>query len=52
MTIEGNPSDPQTQVTIMSDETEITTTVEKIDKLPEPYRKIVRKDLDDAPEGR
>lgn len=48
ITIEGNPADPQTQVTVKSDETEITTTVEKIDKLPEPYRKMARKDLDSA----
>jgi hypothetical protein len=46
--IEGNPADPQTQVTILSEETEISTTVEKIDKLPEPYRKMARKDLDSA----
>ncbi|NLH17324.1 MAG: PDZ domain-containing protein [Phycisphaerae bacterium] len=48
ITIEGNPSDPQTQITVKSDETEIITTVEKIDKMPEPYRKMARKDLDSA----
>ncbi len=46
--IEGDPADPQTQVTILSEETEISTTVEKIDKLPEPYRKLARKDLESA----
>lgn len=48
VTIEGSPSDPQTQVTVKSDETEISTTVEKIDKLPEPYRKMAKQDLDSA----
>ncbi len=46
--IEGSPSDPQTEITIKFDETEISTTVEKIDKLPEPYRKMAKKDLDSA----
>ena len=44
VTIEGSPADPQTQITVKSDETEISTTVEKIDKLPEPYRQ-------DGPQG-
>ncbi len=48
VTIEGSPADPQTQVTVKSDETEISTTVEKIDKLPEPFRKIAKQDLDSA----
>jgi hypothetical protein len=48
VTIEGSPADPQTQITVKSDETEISTTVEKIDKLPEPFRKMARKDLDSA----
>lgn len=48
VTIEGSPSDPQTQITVKSDETEFSTTVEKIDKLPEPYNKMARKDLDSA----
>jgi membrane-associated protease RseP (regulator of RpoE activity) len=48
VTIEGNPADPQTQITIKSSDTELTTTVEKIDKLPAPYNKMARKDLDSA----
>ena len=48
VTIEGSPSDPQTQITVKSDETEISTAIEKIDTLPEPYRKTARKDLDSA----
>jgi membrane-associated protease RseP (regulator of RpoE activity) len=48
VTIEGSPADPQTQVTVKSDETEISTTVEKINKLPEPFRKMAQKDLDSA----
>jgi membrane-associated protease RseP (regulator of RpoE activity) len=48
VTIEGSPADSQTQITVKSDETEISTTVEKIDKLPEPFRKIAKQDLDSA----
>jgi hypothetical protein len=48
VTIEGSPADPQTQITVKSDETEISTTVEKIGKLPEPFRTMAKKDLDSA----
>ena len=46
VTIEGNPNDEGSTITVRVGDDKYTTTVKEIDKLPEKYREAAEKDLD------
>ena len=48
ITIEGNPNDGDSMITINSDNEEYKTTISEIDKLPEKYQEIAEQALDNA----
>lgn len=51
VTIEGNPHQGDTSITVEVDDAEYTTTVKAIDKLPQKYRDTVKQDLQRARES-
>ncbi len=51
ITIEGDPRDENSQVTVRADGTEYRTTVGRLDALPEKYREPARESLEDARKG-
>jgi len=48
ITIEGNPDDEATKITVEVGDNEYKTTVKQIDKLPKKYRAVVKEDLENA----
>lgn len=48
ITIEGNPNDVETTITVLAGETEYKTTLKEIDKLPEKYQKPAEQAVNDA----
>jgi len=48
ITIEGNPDDGDSMVTIKTDNEEYKTTVSEIDKLPKEYQEVAEQALDNA----
>ncbi len=48
ITIQGDPKNPDTEITVKADSVTIQTTIGKIDQLPEPYRKMAKKDVESA----
>jgi hypothetical protein len=51
ITIEGDPRDEDSQVTVRADGTEYRTTVGRLDALPEKYREPARQSVEDACKG-
>ena len=48
ITIEGNPNDGDSMITINTDNEEYKTTISEIDKLPEKYQEVAEQALDNA----
>lgn len=48
ITIEGNPNDEDTKITVSTKDKEYETTIKEIDKLPEKYHNALKEDLEDS----
>jgi hypothetical protein len=48
ITIEGNPNDVESTITVQTDKKEYKTTLKEIDKLPEKYQKLAEQAIKDA----